>query len=220
MPPRKEKNVPVSTSVSTEPDLAPVGSGDQPSSPTASSDNAIASLRQEVRLMSVDLNMKLDTVISSQQRLINRIETLETKQTEMEEALQFSSKTIEEIQDKNKTMSAGVSNLSTQLNTALNKIKHLEEATLNLERHSRGFNLRFGGIPNNPTDCHNILRDAKEALTNTGIFILPDLPASDVAKERSLRDVMKRAYDSGQHPVFRNGELYIQVRKYTAPQAN
>ena len=172
-------------------------------------------------------------------------------------------------------MSAGVSNLSTQLNTALNKIKHLEEATLNLERHSRSFNLRFGGIPENPTepttfpyhtvkkilserfnlpdtkieaahrtgrapksasdkhrhiiarllyryDCHNILRDAKEALTNTatGIFILPDLPASDVANKRSLRDVMKRAYDSGQHPVFRNCELYIQGRKYTAPQAS
>ncbi len=217
--------------------------------------------------MAADLKKKLDTVISNQQNLVHRIETLETKQMETEEALQFTSKSVEEIQDKNKTMSAGVSDLSTQLNTALNKIKHLEEATLNLERHSRSFNLRFGGIPethsepstlsydkvkkipaeryNLPdieieaahragsapksasdkhrhiiarflyrSDRYEILRGAKEALTNTGLFILPDLLASDVAKKRSLRQVMKRAYDSGQHPVFRNGELYIRVGIY------
>ena len=273
MPPRKDKKGSNSTSATTEPALAPIESGDQPNSPTASSNNDIASLRHELRSMAVDLNSKLDTVISNQEGILTRIQTLETKQHEMEEAIQFSSTTIEEIQDKNKTMSDGVSDLTTQINTVMSKINQLEEATLQLERHSRGFNLRFGGIPENPTESttfpydtvkkilterfnmpiaeieaahrtgrapksasdkprhiiarfiyrnerHSVLSGAKSALTNTGMFILPDLPAPDVAKKRSLRDVMKRAYDAGHHPVFRNGELYIQGRKYSAPQAS
>lgn len=219
--------------------------------------------------MALDLNSKLDTVIFNQEGLMARIQTLETKQHEMEEAFQFSSKTIEEIQAKSKTLADGVSKYAIQINTALSKIKHLEEATIQLERHSRSFNLRFGGIPENPTEPttfafdtvkkilterfnmpdaeieaahrtgrtpksasdkprhiivrflyrserHSVLTNAKSTLANTGMFILPDLPAADVAKKRSLRDVMKRAYDAGHHPVFRNGELYIQGRKYTS----
>ena len=58
---------------------------------------------------------------------------------------------------------------------------------------------------------------AKKALTNSDVFVLPDLPAADVSKKRALRDVMKRAYEAGHHPVFRNGELFIQGKKYQAP---
>ena len=267
--PKKDKKS-ATTSATTDSDLAPDESGDQPCSLSASLDDEIAGLRRELRSMAKDLNAKLDTVICNQNNLMTRIQALETKQQEMEDGIQFSSKTIEEIQDKNKTLSDGVSHMTTQISTALAKIKHLEEATLSLERHSRSFNLRFGGIPENPTEPttfpfdtvkkilterfnmpdaeieaahrtgrapksatdkprhiitrflyrserHSVLMNAKSALASTGVFVLPDLPASDVAKKRSLRDVMKRAYDAGHHPVFRNGELYIQGRKYTAP---
>ena len=234
----------------------------------ASSDNDIITLRRELRSMASDLSSKLDTVINKQDSILKRIQTLETKQRGMEEAIEFSSKSIEEIQKKQKNLSDGVSTLTTQLNTAITKIKHLEDDTLNLERHSRSFNLRLGGIPENPkepttfpydtvkkilTERYNmpeaeveaahrtgrppqspsdkprhiiarflyrserqaVLSRAKHSLANTGMFILQDLPAADVAKKRSLRDVMKKAYDAGNRPVFKNGELYIQGRKYT-----
>lgn len=40
--------------------------------------------------------------------------------------------------------------MALQLKEANVKIDRLEEANLQLERYSRGFNLRFGGIPESP----------------------------------------------------------------------
>lgn len=197
---------------------------------------------------------------------------IEIKHREMEEAITFSTQTIDEIQEKNKTLEGGISKMVSQLSSALKKIETLEEASLQLERHSRGFNLRFGGIQERPSEApsfafetvkqiladkfnmpdaeieiahrsgrtprtasdkprhilarfiyrperQTVLMRAKAALANSGLFVLQDLPAADVAKKRSLRDIMKSAYDRGQHPVFRGGHLYIHGMKYEPPQA-
>ena len=48
-----------------------------------------------------------------------------------------------------------------------------------------------------------ILKHAKRALANSPVFILEDLPAADIAKKRELRDIMKKAYQSGGRPVSR-----------------
>ena len=61
------------------------------------------------------------------------------------------------------------------------------------------------------------MKHAKQVLANTSLFVLQDLPAADIAKKRALRDVMKRAYDSGNRPVFRNGDLFINGKKYVNP---
>ena len=53
----------------------------------------------------------LDTVFLNQEGLSTRFQNLETKQNEMEEVIKFSSKTIKEINDRNKTLSGGVFNL-------------------------------------------------------------------------------------------------------------
>ena len=216
-----------------------------------------------LRSMAMELTTKLDTVLSNQEGILSRIAAVKNKQLVMEESLQFASKSIEEIQSENKILSDGCSGLTALISTSEVKIKQLEEATLQLDRHSRSFNLRFGGVPEtssdpstlpyeavkrilaekfqmpgteveaahrtgratkSPTDKprhiiarfifrherYSVLVNAKKALTNSDVFVLPDLPAADVSKKRALRDVMKRAYDAGHHPVFRiNGELFI-----------
>lgn len=57
----------------------------------------------------------------------------------------------------------------------------------------------------------------KASLAKSGLFILRDMPAADVAKKRSLRDVMQKAYRDGRNPVFRDGDLYINGKKYVQP---
>jgi hypothetical protein len=228
MPPKIRKDAASASAAATV--LPPVVSGDHPG-------NDMASLRRELRSLAVELTTKL-------------------------ESLQFASNSIEEIQSENKILSDGFSRLTALIATSEVKIKQLKEATLQLERHSRSFNLRFGGVPEtssdpstlpyeavkrilaekfqmpgteveaahrtgrapkSPTDKprhiiarfifrherYSVLVNAKKALTNSDVFVLPDLPAADVSKKRALRDVMKRAYDAGHHPVFRNGELFI-----------
>ena len=60
----------------------------------------------------------------------------------MEEALSYSTQIIEEIQEKKCLIfSESVSNMASQMKETHKKIDHLEEATLNLERYSRSFNL-------------------------------------------------------------------------------
>lgn len=158
--------------------------------------------------------------------------------------------------------------------TAQKKIATVEDAVLQMERYSRGFNLRFGGIPETTStdpdtaydqvkqllhdtfgmtevEIENAHRSGKppksasdkprhilakfiyrterqtvldraraiknSVLENMGVFVLRDLPAADVAEKRSLRDVMKKAYQDRKNPVFRNGNLYINGSKYVAP---
>lgn len=221
--------------------------------------------------MAADLHGKLDKVIRNQHDLLTRMEILESANEEMEKSLVFTTRSVEDVEKKNKSLSEGLCKMASQMKEAQSKIVQLEEANLHLERYSRGFNLRFGGIPEtlneNPSypyekvreilttkfnmadikieNAHRsgrvpkvasemslkprhilvkflyrperlqILKHAKSSLINTSMFVLQDLPAADLAKKRSLRDIMKKAYDSGLKVVFRNGDLFIDGKKHT-----
>ena len=75
------------------------------------------------------------------------MEKMESNHEEMEKSLDFTSRSIEDIQMKNASLFDDLSKIASQMNEAQTKIVQLEEANLHLERYSRGFNLRFGGIP-------------------------------------------------------------------------
>jgi hypothetical protein len=268
MPPRKEKKSPASAEPAAQ--LPPIAPGDLTPPATTTDNDIVITIRRELRNMATDLHSKLDKVIKNQESLLSRMQIAEGKQREMEEALSFSTQSIEELQQKSKTFSVGISDIASQLQEAHKKIDHLGEATLNLERYSRSFNLRFGGIPESSSETPSfaydqvkqilaeqfdmpdaeienahrtgkppkmatdkprhilakflyrpermlILKRSKVALANSGMFVIQDLPPADAIKKRSLRNVMKKAYDAGKKPIFRSGQLFINGVKYTSP---
>ncbi|XP_071794188.1 uncharacterized protein [Asterias amurensis] len=97
--------------------------------------------------MKYSVQEKLDIVITNQQSILSRITKIENDYQELEKSVNYTSRTIEEIQAVNKTLSSNLANVTTRLEQADCKITKLEEATLHLERYSRSYNLRFGGIP-------------------------------------------------------------------------
>ena len=268
MPPKKDKKRLVSTDTTDSSEA--VDHDDQRLSdviPTASiTDSALGMLRQELLEMKSGIQKRLDVVITNQESLLSRITDMEKKYEDLEKSISFTSETMEEIQAENKLLSSNLNTLTRKLELADRKIVQLEESTLQLERYSRSYNLRFGGIPElddespsypyeklkeilkekcnlvpeienahwsgrppkTPSDKPRhilakfiyrperqaILQQGKKALAECGIFMIPDLPAADAAKKRSLRDVMSKAYQEGKKPNFRNGQLYIDGRKY------
>ena len=216
--------------------------------------------------MKSGIHNKLDTVLTNQQSLLSRMTSIEDKHKELEKSVIFTSQAVDDMRKENIALTTNLKGTTSELESMKCKVVQLEESTIQLERYSRGFNLRFGGIPEveneHPYDiikdvladkfnlhpemerAHRsgripktttdrprhilvkflyrperlaVLKRAKEALSNNGIFVLQDLPAADVAKKRSLREVMKVAYKAGKKPVFRNGNLYINRQKYTPP---
>ncbi len=65
----------------------------------------------------------------------------------MEKALIFTTQLVEEIRKDNEITGSHITQMSSNLKTANNKVQQLEEEVLRLERYSRGYNLRFVGIP-------------------------------------------------------------------------
>ena len=170
--PRKERKCPsVSASGSDDSTPAPSPSCDLTSlspGPSATDGDAIEDLRQEIRSLSADVNVKLDKALRNQESLLDRIAPVELHQKVMEEALSFSSASNEEVQTKNKSLADGISGMTGQLLTAQKKITNLEEAVLQMERYSRGFNLRLGGIPeSSSTDPDTAYNQVKQLLQDT-----------------------------------------------------
>lgn len=233
----------------------------------SNSDTLFSILRQELHDMKSGIQDKLDTVISNQQSLLSRMDKIEIKHVELEKSAIFTSQAVEIIQKENSALSASLKVATSELESTKHKILQLEKSTLHLERYSRSYNLRFGGVPelvnespsypldkikeilDDTCDLHPEIENAhrsgripktstdkprhilvkfiyrpdrqavmqrcKSALSERGIFMLQDLPAADAATKKSLRDVMKKAYQAGKRPVFRNGHLYINGQKYT-----
>ena len=66
---------------------------------------------------------------------------------ELVKSVTFASQSVEDVQKVNSTLSAKLTETISQLESAQTKLIQLEESTLHLERYSRSYNLRFGGIP-------------------------------------------------------------------------
>ena len=180
--------------------------------------------------------------------------SIEDEHQELEKNVIFTSQAVDNMRSESIALTTNLKGTTSELESMKFKMVQLEESTIQLEQYLRGFNLRFGGIPEvenyHPNDIKDVLADkcnlhpemerahrsgritktptdrprqilvkflyrperlavlkrAKEAPSNSGIFVLQDLPAADVAKKRSLREVMKVTYKK---PVFRNGNLYI-----------
>ena len=219
--------------------------------------------------MKGEIQNKLDQVITNQKSLLQRMDAIESQHTEVEKSITFNAQSIEELKVENTGLTTKATKMAMDLNEARAKINQLQDNLLRMERYSRGYNLRFGGIPELPHESpaypyeqiKQILSDrcglvpeienahrsgrssnstdgkprhilvkflyrperqavlvkAKSSLSSSGIYVMEDLPAADLVKKRSLKDVMLKAYQAGKKPVFRNGNLYISGQLYTPP---
>ncbi|XP_071943437.1 uncharacterized protein [Antedon mediterranea] len=89
---------------------------------------------------------------------MNRIDSMEAKQLDMEKSITFTSDSINDLEKKVTTYDSEMKDISTTLETEKKKI-------LNLERYSRSFNLRFGGITEEPNE--DATKKIKELLNKT-----------------------------------------------------
>ena len=262
MPPKKDKKRLVSNDSTDTHDIQ-LSDG---TLPTSISDSILDVIRQELKDMKCCIQDKLDVVITNQQSLLSRITKIEDNYQELEKSVNYTSQSIKEIKAVDESLSSNLANVTTRLEQADCKIAKLEEATLQMERYSRSYNIRFGGIPElvdeppsypherikdillekcnfqpelenahrsgrfpkMPTDQPRhilvkfiyrperqlVLKRCKKALAECGIYMIQDLPAADAAKKRSLKDVMRKAFQEGKKPNFRNGQLYINGQKH------
>ncbi|XP_038060387.1 uncharacterized protein LOC119731312 [Patiria miniata] len=270
MPPKREKKQ-QSVSESTispeaacaEPTVAHTIAVDDKST-TPAGNSLLAALRSEIRDMKSGIEGKLDLVISNQHSLLHRIDEIESRHTEIEKSVSYTSEAIEDVRAASTNQQSKLTKLTSELDVAESKITRLEETAIRLERYSRSYNLRFGGIaelPNERADypyekikqilkekcdmepeienAHRsgrptqgktrhilakfmyrperqaVLLKAKAALSGCGIYLIEDLPAADLIKKKSLKEIMHKAYVAGKKPIFRNGQLYINGQRFT-----
>ena len=171
----------VSSAVSPSPDGSP---------PTS---DKFDILRNDLRSMVSDIHSKLDKVILNQESLLQRVNTIENRQTEVENALSFTNDSVEELQQV-ATSTSSISKIQPQLQEVVKRLEKVEHNSLQLERYSRSFNLRFGGISEQPSELpSHAIQAVKEILADT--FHLPD-----VTIEHAHRTGMKSSHASADNP--------------------
>ena len=80
----------------------------------------------------------------------------------MERSMTYTSDTIAEIEKNYTTFNDQISHMSSDITSTQSNVLRLEKEVLNLERYSRGFNLRFGGIPED--DNENAIEKIQEII--------------------------------------------------------
>lgn len=145
MPPKKDKKS-VSDAASSTASAVEVLNA---CGPTGTSE--MSTMRKDICDMLTDLkkdmNTKLDHVILNQQKLIDRITTVERNVTEMESSLTYTTNTVEELQQQVDNSKGTVTKMASLLDQTTKRLEEAENNILQLERYSRNFNLRFCGIP-------------------------------------------------------------------------
>ena len=109
-------------------------------------------LRNELRELKSGIQEKLDLVINNQQSLLTRMDNMESRHREMEKSVSYTSEAMDEIQQENNKLRYEMAKTSVQLEESHQKAAQLEVSVLNMERYSRSYNLRFGGIPELPNE--------------------------------------------------------------------
>ncbi|XP_071957269.1 uncharacterized protein [Antedon mediterranea] len=117
---------------------------------TDTSSSEIKALRKDLKEMFVDINKRIEDGISSiksnQQVLIERITKVEETQRIMDQSLEYYTTSTTETQASVSRLNTRIDNIETELKEKNKQISNLEVNIHRMERYSRGFNLRFGGI--------------------------------------------------------------------------
>ena len=123
---------------------------DEQSTSTTTDGSFLTVLRQDLQVSKGEIQGKLDLVISNQHSLLQRMNTLELRHTEVENSITFNDQSIQELKVENTELATKATKMAAKLEEAQAKINQLEDDQLRLERSSRSFNLRFGGVPELP----------------------------------------------------------------------
>ncbi|XP_071949189.1 uncharacterized protein [Antedon mediterranea] len=107
-------------------------------------------LRREIQQIARELfgiRNQLDTVLTNQNTILGRIDKIENKQTQLETSIEFVSNTISKMEIKMKYVTTELKGVSSAVEAEKSKCLLVQNQLNKLERYSRSFNLRFGGLP-------------------------------------------------------------------------
>ncbi|XP_070550127.1 myosin-1-like [Ptychodera flava] len=90
---------------------------------------------------------RVSTIMTEQRKLSKRMEDVETQYTELDKAMQFADNDIGKLKEENIELKAEVQKLQIKLDEFNKRTEQVESSAISLERYSRNYNLRFGGIP-------------------------------------------------------------------------
>lgn len=127
----------------------------------------IVALFIEHKKEKTELNMRIEQQDKEIANLRTKLNSLEKDNNS---AFEFKDKEIDELKVKNESLKKEIADYKDSVRTLKGECKSNYERCVDLERHSRGFNLRFPKIPEVPKgqseDCISIL---KEKLSKVGL---------------------------------------------------
>nr|XP_006825695.1 PREDICTED: LINE-1 type transposase domain-containing protein 1-like [Saccoglossus kowalevskii] len=150
----------------------------------------------------------VNSILAEQKAITARVVSVEKRVDELENGTTFIDKEVTNVKSRLAELEKHVGQLHRELSVANEKITSNGNAQLNLERYSRNYNLRFGGIPEQSgEDCENVIRSLIKDK-----FSIPDIAIDNAHRTLVVSKSRDSSRTSPRHIIVKF-PLRLQRRK-------